>query len=72
MKKILPALSAVQVAARDASRDWATNLGKARQELAAAIREAIVEGANGVTTGTTKPLPIETYLAKFDKLFNPE
>ena len=74
MKKILPALSNVQMAARDTSRDWAANLGKARQELAAAIREAIVGFAPEVDAAKHPAIAKERadYLAKFDKLFNPE
>ena len=72
-------MSALQLAMCDRSRYSLDNIGKARKELIAAIREAmnelLVEAAKDIAesvSGKRTERFITAYLAKFDKTFNSE
>lgn len=61
MKNIVPALNKIQLnLTSQPTRESLTQLGMARKELFAAIREAIVDGMNTNDQAS--------FLAKFDKL----
>ena len=65
MKNILPALNKLQIACQDKTAPL-TDIGKARKELFAAIRQTLVEGMN---ISCNQPLAAgHEFLAKFDKL----
>lgn len=75
MKKIVPALNKVQLVCQDASVPL-SELGKARKELFAAIREVITgaalaatkDTASCIVEGVPKTNLLEKYLIDFDKL----
>lgn len=71
MRNIIPALNKLQLACQDTSVPM-SELGQARKELFAAIREAIVGlPMVDITTGAGNPALVKAqaeYLAKFDKL----
>jgi len=73
MKGIVPALNKVQLACQDRKAPL-SDIGSARKELFAAIREAL-EGAALAATKDTAAISLnqrtnllDEYLAKFDKL----
>ena len=68
MKKIVPALNKIQLVCQDASMPL-SELGKARKELFAAIREALMEVANcSGHYSNMDQISVDSYLSKFDKL----
>jgi len=69
VKNIIPALNKIQIVCQDRNAPL-SDLGKARKELFAAIREAITDFAPGEVPNITPAIAKfrQEYLAKFDKL----
>lgn len=70
MKNLLLAINQLQLVAMNKNSTF-KQLGQARRALEAAIREAIVE-AMLLENGALSDQGCINYLAKFDKIFNPQ